>query len=138
MAVAADLREAELIALANGLVDEFRGGHIAVRAQRAQPGVVRVLDGEQGARSDEAGQHVVVERQNVDLGGVLVEHRREPHVLADDLAGRLRRAGPDGVRDAPRRVAPRPGFLRQGERDARLEGACYQCAFAVARAAGYA
>lgn len=72
--------------------------------------------------------------------GVGIEARREPDVLADNLARRLDvRPGPLlRVADAPARRAAGAGLLRQGERDAPDQGAGDEGALAVARTARHA
>lgn len=137
MAVAADEREAHVVGGADTLVDEAASLHAAGGGDGAEP-VDVVLDDEQTAGGDEGSQHVVVLGHRARLGRVAVQALAEPHVLADDLAGRLDvgAAAALRVRDTPAGSTTRAGLLRESEGDAVDESADDEGALAVARATG--
>lgn len=102
--VAADEREAHGVGHAVGLVDEAAGAHGGRGRDGPQP-VDVVLDDEEAARHGQRRQQVVVLGDAGRLGDVGVEARREPGVLADDLARRL-----DVGAGVVLRVADAPGL----------------------------
>ena len=71
------------------LEDSVGGCHAPEPAERAQPLEVGVLEGDESARSDHSGKHVMVVWEDRNFVDVLVEGGREPYVLLDDLGSLL-------------------------------------------------
>lgn len=71
------------------LEDSVGGCHAPEPAERAQPLEVGVLEGDESARSNHSGKHVMVVWKDRDFVDVLVEGGREPYVLLDDLGSLL-------------------------------------------------
>jgi len=118
----------------------FVGGlHAPPYGFRPEPVYASIVDHEEGARCDESSEHVMIEGKLGSGVNVLLERRRKPNVLLDDLSGSLSVDIPfiHRVGDAPAPCPSGARLLRNRERDARLESANHKCAFSVPRTPRY-
>lgn len=134
--MATDLLEAVVIRDTKRLEDGMCRSHATEAAERAEPHVVGVFVGDERARCNERREEMMVVGEGVELIDVVVEVRREPHVLGHDLRRRLdcRSAVLLEERQAPASVAARARLLRDGQGNTGLKGTRHERALAVARA----
>lgn len=136
VAVVSDLDKAVVVCDPHRLPNSMSSSHAAEPAQGTQPLEVGVLVRDHRPRCDHSSERVVVVGEKADVEDIIVEVRREPDVLLDDLRRLLHDITTIllKLRQPPACISTRAGFLRDGKGDALLECSCHQSTFAVAGA----
>lgn len=138
MIVRSNLRDTHVVWDTESLVNLPGIVHASPAGVGAKPVRLRVFDNEQTARSDEAGPHMMIEGEVVDLVDVRFEVLGEPNVLGDNLGGGLsvKTLRLHLVGESPAGSTTRAGLLRNGEGDTLFQDTDGKCTLAIPRAPG--